>query len=85
MRRREFLALLGSAAVYPIAPSSLAYGVASVCAMQCRGWVKLRSPDAQPGSRLYPQEQTSSDGPVRSEKCQWATSHAWFDMKEAAH
>jgi hypothetical protein len=30
-------------------------------------WVKLRSPDAQQGSRLCPQEQTLAGGPVRSE------------------
>src|SRR5436190_18966224 len=35
--------------------------------------VKLRSPDAQPGSLLCPQEQTSSAGPVRSEKCHQRT------------
>jgi hypothetical protein len=33
-------------------------------------WVKLRSLSAQLGSPLYPQEQTSPAGPVRSEKCQ---------------
>ena len=31
---------------------------------------KLGSPGAQLGSPLYPQEQTSPSGPVRSEKCQ---------------
>src|SRR6267154_4213408 len=43
------------------------------CKIQSRLWVKLRNPDAQPGGRLYPQEQTSSDGPARSEKCQQET------------
>src|SRR6266704_1547704 len=33
---------------------------------------KLGSPGAQLGSPLYPQEQTSSAGPVRSEKCRAA-------------
>ena len=37
---------------------------------KCLRWVKLRSPSAQLGSPLYPQEQTSPAGPVRSEKCQ---------------
>jgi hypothetical protein len=32
-------------------------------------WVKLRSPEVQPGSRLCLQERTSSVRPVRSEKC----------------
>ena len=32
-------------------------------------WVKFGSPGALLGSPLYPQEQTSSAGPVRSEKC----------------
>jgi hypothetical protein len=32
-------------------------------------WVTLRSPGAQEGSPLCPQEQTSSAWPVRSEKC----------------
>ena len=32
-------------------------------------WVKLRSLSVQLGSPLYPQEQTSPAGPVRSEKC----------------
>jgi hypothetical protein len=36
-------------------------------------WVKLRSPDVQPGSRLCLQERTSSIWPVRSEKCQQRT------------
>jgi hypothetical protein len=35
----------------------------------CPRWVKLRSLSAQLGSPLYPQEQTSPAGPVRSEKC----------------
>ena len=36
--------------------------------------VKLRILSAQLGSPLYPQEQTSPAGPVRSEKCQGRTS-----------
>ncbi len=36
-------------------------------------WVKFGSPGAQLGSPLYPQEQTSSGKPVRSEKCQEET------------
>ena len=34
---------------------------------------------------VYPNELTSRDRPGMSGWCQWATSHAWFDMKEAAH
>src|SRR6266446_2003260 len=33
-------------------------------------WVQFGSPGAQLGSPLYPQEQTSQAGAVRSEKCQ---------------
>jgi hypothetical protein len=40
---------------------------------RCPSWVKLRSPDVQPGSRLCLQERTSSIWPVRSEKCQQRT------------
>jgi len=36
-------------------------------------WVKLGSSCAQLGSPLRPQLRTPSAGPVRSEKCQWAT------------
>ena len=39
----------------------------------CLLWVKLRSPDVQPGSPLYPQERTSSAGLGRSEKCHFQT------------
>ena len=44
-----------------------------MCNAQGRLWVKLRSLNAQLGSPLCAQEQTSSAGPVRSEKCQEPT------------
>jgi hypothetical protein len=34
---------------------------------------------------VFPEQRTSSGQPGMSQMCQWATSHAWFDMKEAAH
>ena len=40
---------------------------------------------AQPRGPLYLDELTSSVRSVTSEKCQKATLHAWFDMKEAAN
>src|SRR5258705_2720180 len=43
---------------------------------ECPSRVKLRSPGAQLGSPLYPQEQTSPAGPVRSEKCHQGKSTA---------
>jgi len=39
-------------------------------ATQCPSWVKLRSPSAQSGGPLCPQERTWWAGSVRSEKCQ---------------
>ena len=35
--------------------------------------------------RFSPNSGAKSGHARRSELCQWATSHAWFDMKEAAH
>jgi hypothetical protein len=47
--------------------------------------VKLGSGEPFAKSPLFPDERTSSDRADWSVSCQWATSHAWFDMKEAAH
>jgi hypothetical protein len=51
----------------------------SVCAIPVSVRVKLSSPSAQLGSPLYPQEQASPAGPVRSEKCHELTCAALFD------
>src|SRR5258706_13035513 len=51
----------------PIAPSSLAYGVASVCAMQCRGWVINGRYQLEMRRPLFPRKQTWI-GPARAGK-----------------
>src|SRR6266480_6816412 len=43
----------------------------------CLLWVKLRSPDVQPGGRLCPQQRTSLVKPARSEKCQYRKWRAY--------
>jgi hypothetical protein len=48
-------------------------------------WVKQRSPEVQPGSRLCFQERTSSVWPLRSEKCQYATSPRRAKSNELLH
>ena len=59
----------------PVAPDKLLLRTIAcraarvVQAVGCPGWVKFGSPGARLGSPLYPQEQTSPAGPVRSEKC----------------
>src|ERR1700754_3158374 len=41
---------------------------------RCPGWVKMRSPGGQPGSRLCPQQRTSSEAIGMSQKCHEPTS-----------
>src|SRR5258705_12218862 len=56
--------------------SNAQFCAAAVQSRTCLCWVKFGSPGAQLGSPLYPQEQTSPAGPVRSEKCQHRKSLA---------
>lgn len=82
--RKRFCNCVATAARYASVPSwavlvraarkaSAPAGSGSGCSGPCLKWVKFGSPDAQLGSPLYPQEQTSSAGPMRSGKCQQTT------------